>query len=312
MSEIKVLGHLAPDTDTTCSPIVYAWYLSKYKNEQAKAYVTGELNRETKFVLDYFELPTPETIDSLKEGDDFFIIDTNNPDELIEGYDKATLVGLIDHHKLAGLILANPIDVTIKTYGCSATVVWEIIKEDIGNGAPKHIYGLLLACILSDTLNGNSPTTTQNDLDAISELAELAEIEVNEFSDKMFAAKSDLSGMDPKEILTSDSKIYKMGAKQARVSVLETTKPENALAIAAELNEAAKQMKTNGEVDYVFMFVIDILNKEATPIVCSEDEKAIVSEAFNVDMDKESVKLEGVVSRKKQIVPKLEPVASKQ
>ncbi|MCA9383033.1 manganese-dependent inorganic pyrophosphatase [Candidatus Dojkabacteria bacterium] len=311
MSKMKVMGHFPPDTDTTCSPIVYAWYLSNYKDTPAEAVIGGSLNKETTYVLNKFEVETPEIISELTENDQVFIIDTNNPEELLPGYDKATITGLIDHHKLTGgLSTPNPIPITIKIYGCSATIVWEEIRYEVKDEAPKWVFGLLLSCIISDTLKGASPTTSQDDIDAMNELAELAGLNLDEYADELFAAKSDLSGMSADDILLADSKSYEINGKMVRFSVLETAKPDNVVALREELITGINGLKEKDNTDFIFMFAIDIIKEEATAIVATDEEKEIISKAFDANYTGDTVILPGVVSRKKQIIPSIEPLIS--
>lgn len=311
MSKMKVMGHFPPDTDTTCSPIVYAWYLSNYKDTPAEAVIGGSLNKETTYVLNKFEVETPEIISELTENDQVFIIDTNNPEELLPGYDKATITGLIDHHKLTGgLSTPNPIPITIKIYGCSATIVWEEIRYEVKDEAPKWVFGLLLSCIISDTLKGASPTTSQDDIDAMNELAELAGLNLDEYADELFAAKSDLSGMSADDLLLADSKSYEINGKMVRFSVLETAKPDNVVALREELITGINGLKEKDNTDFIFMFAIDIIKEEATAIVATDEEKEIISKAFDANYTGDTVILPGVVSRKKQIIPSIEPLIS--
>lgn len=304
---IKVLGHLSPDTDSTCSPIVYAWYLKQRDGLDAKAVVTGELNREAKFILEKFEQEAPEMISKLEQGEKIVIVDTNNPDELVSGYDQAEIIEIIDHHKLTGgLSTEGPINVTIRTTGCTATIIWSIIKSDLGTDVPKFVIGLLAGCIISDSLNRTSPTTTEEDLTALEELAELGGFDIDMLAEEMFAAKSDLTGMSGDDLIKVDSKVYEFAGKKYRLSVLETTKPENALSMQQDILEAIKADKATGKSDHVMMFIIDIIKQEATVIVETEEEKAIISQAYETEFSGDTVILPGIVSRKKQIVPVLE------
>lgn len=312
MSDVKVIGHKAPDTDTTLTPIVFAWYLKEHQDIDAKAYIApGILNKETEFLLDYFDIDTPEQIDAVEEGDKLIIIDTNNPEELVKGYEEAEILEIIDHHKLVGgLSTPEPINITIRAYGCTATIVWEMIAAEVGENAPKYIYGMLAACIISDTLKLTSPTTTEADEEALEELLELAGFEMEEFAQNMFAAKSSLEGMSGKDILLADSKVFELGGKKSRVAVLETALPETALAMQAEITSAIPELKQEEGLDYVFMFVVDILNESSTLLVATEEEEEIAEKAFDKDADDGKVELPGLVSRKKQFIPMLEQALS--
>lgn len=305
---LKVIGHINPDTDSTCSPIVYAWYLKEQQGIDAQAFLSGEPNKEALFVLEKFGIEKPEIISEFAENDKLVVIDTNNPDELLPGHDEAEIVELIDHHKLAGLTTDSPLKITMIPLACSATVLWEVMGLDKRDSLPKEIAGLMLAAIVSDTLKFSSPTTTDRDREVAEKLAEIAEVDINTLAEDMFAAKSDLTGMSAKDILFSDSKVYEMNGKKARMSVLETTAPENALAMKAEIEAAVSEIKSEEGLDAVFFFVVDIMNNASTLLLFTDEEQGIAEKAFEKTFDGDELFLEGVVSRKKQMVPKIENV----
>ena len=111
---IHVFGHLSPDTDATGSAIIWTWYLGAHTGQAATPYVLGELNSETKFVLNHFSVPTPELLPELPAGSEVVVVDTNNPQELPANIGEMTITGLIDHHKLVGgLTTELPSTITI-------------------------------------------------------------------------------------------------------------------------------------------------------------------------------------------------------
>lgn len=306
---LKVIGHKAPDTDTVCSPIAYAWYLSEKKNIPAEAYVAGELNKETAYILSHFDIQTPQLLKNFSAGDEVFLMDTNNFEELLDGIASAKIKGIIDHHKLiGGLTTDEPIAIIMEPIACTATIVWNIMKRDGITEIPKGIAGVMLCAILSDTLKFTSPTTTDIDRNAATELATICGENIDTLAEEMFAAKSDLTGMSTRTILTVDSKVFEMGTKKARISVLETTKPDNALAMLADLQKEIETVKSEDKVDYVFFFVVDIINTEAHLIVSTDEEKKIAEKAFGQTFSGETLALPGVVSRKTQMVPVLQKV----
>ncbi|MDD3647920.1 MAG: DHH family phosphoesterase, partial [Candidatus Dojkabacteria bacterium] len=127
---IKVFGHKSPDTDSICSPIVYAWYLTNKTNAEAKAFRLGNMNREAEFILNKFEFETPELLEKLEAEEKVVIIDTSNPEELPDDLENAEIVEIIDHHKLGGLTTPAPLRMTLRPIACSATVIWQIMKSD--------------------------------------------------------------------------------------------------------------------------------------------------------------------------------------
>jgi manganese-dependent inorganic pyrophosphatase len=304
---IKVFGHKTPDTDSVCSAIVYAWYLKNKKSTEAEAFILNNTNKETNFVLQKFQVEKPKILESLKSEDEVVIVDTNSPEQLLEGINEAKLKELIDHHKLAGgLTTSEPIKVTIRPLACTATILWQMFQSEENSDIPKEMAGLFVSAIISDTLNFSSPTTTQDDKKAVEELAKIAEIDVNKHAEEMFSAKSNLSGMSAKDVLMSDSKLFDMKGKKVRVGVLETTKPENALSMKEEILEELKNVKAEESLDAHFFFVVDILNSAADVLVAGENEKEIIEKAYNCKVENNQAHLDGIVSRKKQMIPKIE------
>ena len=151
MATIKVMGHCPPDTDSTCSPIAYAWFLKEIKALDTEAVVSGKLNKEAEFVLHKFGVKTPQNIESVSESDKLVIIDTNNPEELVKGWESAEIIEIVDHHKLYGIKTSNIPTVTVRPYGCVATVLWELMSE-AQDKVPADFALLLLSCLVSDTL----------------------------------------------------------------------------------------------------------------------------------------------------------------
>lgn len=307
---LKIIGHINPDTDSTCSPIVYAWYLREYMEVDAMPFLSGEPNKEALFVLEKFGIEKPEIISEFTEDDTLVIIDTNNPDELLPGYDKAEIVEIIDHHKLAGLTTNAPVEITMIPLACSATVLWEVMGGGDDLDLPKDIAGLMLSAILSDTLKFTSPTTTERDIEVAEKLAVISGIDVEVYAEEMFAAKSDLTGMSAKDIILSDSKVFDFPEKKTRVSVLETTAPKGAFALKREIESAIKELKSEEDIDMLFFFVVDIVKNESTLLCFEVEEQFVASRAFNASFDANEMILEGVVSRKKQMVPALEKALS--
>lgn len=314
MNSIKILGHTPPDTDTVCSPIIYSWYLNNEKGMDTIPVRVGKLNKETEFVLNRFGFNVPSNIDKLTSDDKVIIIDTNNPEELVAGWQDATILEIVDHHKLVGGIMtSDPINITTRTVGCSATVLWEIIQRDGDVNIPENIMGLMLSCIVSDTLKFSSPTTTEQDRKVANAIASKIGIDVDELAEKMFDAKSSLEGYTPADILKIDSKVFPMNDKKIRISVLETVRPNLALSMKEELKSEMLKLKLAESVDSVLFFVVDILKNMSTPIVADDYSRNLIQTAYDVDlMGGDSVELPGVVSRKKQIVPNIEKAVNAQ
>ena len=302
---IKVFGHKAPDTDSTGSPIIWAWYLSEVKGTPAEAKLLGEPNTEAKFVLERWGFDQPAIIDDVSEGDDVVIVDTNNVAELPEHINDANVMEVIDHHLLAGgLKTRGPINITVRPVACTATIMHEMMGADAAK-MPEPIKGAMLSCILSDTLEFRSPTTTPADQELAEALARDLGLSIPDYSAEMFAAKSDVSAFSDAELLRMDSKKYEVGGKNFRVSVLETTSPGTVLDRKDGLMESMQTVAAEDGVDQVLLFVVDILEEASTLLVPNDLVKGVAEKSFGASVEGDTVKLPGVVSRKKQIIPSL-------
>ena len=302
---IKVFGHKSPDTDSTGSPIIWAWYLTHVKRTPAQAVLLGEPNTEAAFVLRRWNLPQPPVIDAVEPGEKVVIVDTNNPDELPAGINDADILQIIDHHKLVGgLQTKAPIDITIRPLACTATIMHDLMGEDAA-AMPDPIKCAMLSCILSDTLEFRSPTTTDHDRHVAEKLARALGIRIPDYAEELFAAKSDVSAFSDAELLKMDSKNFGVGDLTLRVSVLETTAPAQVLDRKADLMAAMPGVAAEDGADEVLLFVVDILNEEATLLIPNDRVRSIAQKSFGVTVEGDAVVLPGVMSRKKQIVPVL-------
>ena len=302
---IKVFGHKSPDTDSTGSPIAWAWYLSDVKGTPAKACLLGEPNTEAAFVLKHWGLDKPEIIADVTAEDKVVVVDTNNPAELPASINEAKLQAIIDHHMLVGgLKTKSPIDITIRPLACTATIMADLMGADLAR-APRGIKGAMLSCIVSDTLEFRSPTTTAHDKAVAEKLAADLGLSIPELATAMFEAKSDVSAFSDAALLRMDSKEYNVAGKELRVSVLETTAPKVVLDRKASLMASMEGVAKEDGADQVLLFVVDILKEEATLLVPNDLVKQLAEASFGVKVSGDTVVLPGIMSRKKQIIPAL-------
>ncbi|UOA30988.1 putative manganese-dependent inorganic pyrophosphatase [Sulfitobacter sp. DSM 110093] len=300
-----VFGHKSPDTDSTGSPIVWAWYLNEIKGIPAKPVLLGEPNTEALFMLDKWNLDKPEILTTLEADTKVVIVDTNNPAELPDNINDADITGIIDHHRLvAGLETRGPIEINIQPLACTATIMFKMIGKHWAQ-APRGVKAAALSCILSDTLEFRSPTTTQEDRAIAEDIARDLGVDISDYAAEMFAAKSDVSSFSEAELLRMDSKEFDLDGTNLRVSVLETTSPAPLLerkdALMAEMPKVAE---ADGAAQ-VLLFIVDILKEEATLLVPNDMVKHIAEQSFGAEVSGDTVVLPGVMSRKKQIIPNL-------
>ncbi|HCQ57454.1 MAG TPA: manganese-dependent inorganic pyrophosphatase, partial [Sulfitobacter sp.] len=283
----------------------WAWYLNEIKGIPAKPVLLGEPNTEALFMLDKWDLDKPEILTALDADTKVVIVDTNNPAELPDNINDADITGIIDHHRLvAGLETRGPIEINIQPLACTATIMFKMIGKDWAQ-APRGVKAAALSCILSDTLEFRSPTTTQEDRAIAEDIAQDLGVDISDYAAEMFAAKSDVSSFSEAELLRMDSKEFDLDGTNLRVSVLETTSPAPLLARKdALMAEMPKVAEADGAAQ-VLLFIVDILKEEATLLVPNDMVKHIAEQSFGAEVSGDTVVLPGVMSRKKQIIPNL-------
>ena len=308
MSKVFVTGHKNPDTDSICSALSYA-ALKQAQGVEAVAVRLGEVNKETQYALDYFQVEAPELIASVEEKQAVMLVDHNEPAQSVDGLDKAELLEIVDHHRLGGLNTANPIFVHIEPVGCTATIITKMFgcqKVEL----PKKIAGLLLSAIVSDTVLFKSPTCTEQDKVAAEKLAVIAGVNLKEYGMAMLKAGADLGDLTPAQIAKTDSKPFSFGQYKAIVAQISVMDTADILAKKAELVAAMQELCQNEGYDMSLLMVTDIM-EESTELVFVGEPKQLIADAFGKDASGDSIYLPGVMSRKKQIVPQLTEAAAK-
>ena len=303
---LHIFGHRAPDTDSIASAIAYAFLKNELKAE-AKAFRLGEINEETKFVLEKFKVEPPEILESA-EGKDVILVDHNEFEQSAKGIEKANLVEIIDHHKLK-LSWPKPIFVLTLPWGSTATIItklFELKKVEI----PKTIAGVLAAAILSDTVIFKSPTTTQIDKEVAKKLAEIAGIQdLEKFGIEMFKIKSRVADKSVEELLKKDYKTYDFKGRKIWIAQIEVVDDEEVLKRKGEILEFMKEFKEKENLYAAILMVTNILKEGSTLFLVTKEIQPF-EKAFNLKFEEGIAWAPGVMSRKKQVVPPLEKVFS--
>lgn len=306
---LAVFGHLNPDTDAITAALVYARLLTR-QGVDAQAFRLGELNFETAFVLREAGVDAPALLPELPAGAAVALVDHNESAQSAPNLAELNVTRVVDHHKLGDLSTAQPAYLRFEPVGCTGTILLKLHRE-AGLSVEPLDARLMLSAVLSDTLHFRSPTTTQEDRDAVAFLAPVAGIEdVEAYALAMFAAKSDLGDTPAEALLRMDYKVFPFGdvaAPQAwGIGVIETTNPSYVFGRQAELLAAMDQVKAQDGLAGVLLSVVDILNETNRTLVLSATEGKVLSEAFGVTVDGPVADLGRRISRKKQIVPTLE------
>lgn len=236
------------------------------------------------------------------------LLDHNERAQTIDGIEEAEILEIIDHHRLGDIQTGYPVYFRNETVGSTSTLVANMYFEN-GIKPSKDMAGILCAAILSDTIKFKSPTCTYTDIATASKLAKIAEIEIDEFSAQMFRAGSSLDGMSPREILNSDFKEYLINKNKIGIGQISSLDLQNLLERKAGLLEYMKEYLDSKEYRLLLLMVTDIVS-EGTCLLFVGDNGELISKAFDVEPEGSSVYLQGVVSRKKQVVPLLANVFS--
>ena len=296
-----IYGHKNPDTDTICSALAYA-ELKTLLGEDVEARRLGELNEETKFVLDYFDVKAPELIDKIS-GKKGILVDHNERPQTADGFEEAHVLEVIDHHRVANFNVSDALKMRLEPYGCTATILLDMYKENSKLPTPK-VAGLMLSAIVSDTLLFKSPTCTPKDVMAGKELAKLAGVILEEYGLDMLKAGTNLSSKTEKELLNMDMKIFEVDNVRMSVAQVNTVNEEELLSKKDAILKEMKELKEKEKLTFVLFIITNILTNDSLGIVYG-DNLEIIEKAFNGNIEKDLIVLKGVVSRKKQVIPPL-------
>ncbi|WP_027179637.1 manganese-dependent inorganic pyrophosphatase [Maridesulfovibrio bastinii] len=299
---IYAVGHKNPDTDTIASAIAMADLWSKVK-EETKAIAQGELAPETAFVLEKFGVAAPEVVTDATDKK-IILVDHSDLAQSLDNLDKGEVVAVVDHHKLGDVTTSNPLEMWVWPVGCTGTVINSMYKF-YNVEVPKEVAGVLLCAILSDTVMFKSVTCTDADKAAVEELAKIAGVaDVTALGMEMFNVKSAVAGASMNELVFRDYKDFDMSGNKIGIGQLEVVDLSVFDDIKADLYAELEKVKADGRHS-CFLLLTDIM-KEGSEMLIVSDNPAVVEKAFGVAPEGTSVWLDGVMSRKKQVVPNFE------
>lgn len=230
------------------------------------------------------------------------MVDHNEKNQAVENIEDAEILEIIDHHRLGNLETTTPVYFRNQPVGCTCTIVYTIYKENDVE-VPKNIAGLLCSAIISDTLMFRSPTCTAMDKKAAEDLAVIAEIDIQTYAEAMFRAGSNLAGKSIKDLFYQDYKIFDNDKLSFGVGQISALSDEELLEIGQKVSE---YMQTELPSDkHNFFLLTNILDQTSTVIFSGQSASEIMTTAFEGEVVNDSMTLVGVVSRKKQFIPKL-------
>jgi len=298
-----IFGHTTPDSDS----IVGAISLSYLKNKLGEDTVPtrqGEVNPETKWILEKFGYEAP-LLKTSYAGEEVYLIDFMESSQSPKDISEATILGIVDHHKLGDLKTNAPLEMWVRPVGCSNTIVKEMF-DHYGIEIPKDLAGMMMCAILSDTVIFKSPTCTKEDTKACKELAEIAGVEdYKAVGMEMFIIKSDVLSATARELVLRDFKDFNMGGNTIGVGQLEVVDLNVFDNMKEDLFAAMKELKAEGDRHSVLLLLTDIM-QEGSQLLVISDTTDKIENAFDISLENDQTWLKGVMSRKKQIIPFLE------
>ena len=300
-NKVLIFGHKNPDTDTICSAMVKEILYKKNGCEKSKAVRLGNVNKETQYVLNYLGLETPELIEKVEEGQEVILVDHNEFNQSVEGIEKAKILEVVDHHRIANFETSEPLYYTARPFGCTSTILYKEFKN-INIEIERTEAILMASAIISDTLLLKSPTTTKHDVNALEELGKIAGINIEEYGLEMLKAGTDLDDFSAEELINLDAKSLDKDGTKFVIAQVNTVSIEDVLKRQNELENAMNKEITEKGLSLFVLAITDILNSNSKIIALGSKTDA-VEKAFNTKLENNTAFLEGVVSRKKQLLP---------
>ena len=231
------------------------------------------------------------------------LVDHNEATQAVEGFDQAEILEIIDHHRIGSLETSGPVYFRNQPVGCTATIITQMYDEN-GVEIPAQTAGLLLAAILSDTLVFRSPTCTPVDVAAAKRLAQIAGVDIDEFSTEMFEAGEKLDGKTPEEVFLQDFKVFMCGDIRFGVAQGSYMTRKNLQAAQALLQPYLEEARNKQNVEDLYMLLTDVPKEESVVICTGRYAAEVLSNGFESRPAADgSWTLPGVVSRKKQFIP---------
>jgi manganese-dependent inorganic pyrophosphatase len=303
--KIYIVGHTKPDLDAIASAYSYQQYRNSLGEFNYMAIRCDRVNTLTEWVFEKYNTPTPPLIPDIS-GLNVVLVDHTFPEHRAKGWEKANILEVIDHHdvKLEDII---PQRITIRPCGSTTSLVANMmVKSQIY--VPKNTAGILLSAILDDTLGLMSPTTTPLDIKMVDILSKVCGIEdIQEYSMKLFEKKDVWNILTAKEIIEEDMREVEIDGNWVSISQVETLNN-------GEFNEdeLIKELEDINDIKPFSIRVImltDVRKRDCLLLIVGKD-ISLLQKVLDREIKDNRVYLNGVVSRKRQVLPLLESMYS--
>lgn len=305
-----IIGHQKPDLDSVVAAMSIAEYLKFLGVQTVQPAIIDNINEETRFVFDKFQVPPPEliTLDSITPEDKIVLVDHNEADQRLVGLNQDQIISIFDHHKV-NINFSSPISVCILPYGSSNTVIWELMKNKNITIDPK-LASLMLSAVLSDTVGLKSSTTTETDKLAVADFHKISGVlSIENLTLEIFTAKSNIAALTDEQIVLNDYKVFDFGGKKVLIGQTETVEQSEIILVKKDkLLVAMEQIKKREGVDLIFLALTDILKVNTKLLILGNAEKTVAEKAFNATTSANILDIGPRMSRKKDIAPQIENI----
>ncbi len=279
-SPVYVIGHQSPDSDTVCSAIAFARFLTLL-GIPAEARITMPVNNETAYILQEAGAETPPILDDAA-GEYIFLVDHSEYAQAAEGMEDAHIVGILDHHGIGTVSAGNQVVYDARPIGATATIIW-LDYLNYGFEIDRTTAYLLLGAVLSDTDNLTGSTTTEADRKAVEALAGQAGVtDVDALAQTLHREKLSYKGMTDREILFSDYKEYEVSGVRFGIGLVNAIDIETAEDLAARMKEVLPAALTETDADLMYASVGMRENGEKIDYIVPADERSaqMIEDAF--------------------------------
>ena len=303
MEKLLVFGHKSPDTDTIASSIAMAFLQTKL-GKQAVPCRLGNVNKETEYALNHFNIGAPELISEVTENDNVILVDHNEPEQSADGIANAKIYMVVDHHRIKGFETADPLFYYAEPVGCTCTILYKLFKQN-SISIPADVAGIMLSAIISDTLLFKSPTCTKLDKVTAEELAKISNTDIDTYGLAMLKAGTDLTDFSDEELVNIDSKKVTIGENvSAKIGQVNTADIADVMTRKDGIEKVMQAEIDSLGLDLNLLLITDIINSNSQAIVLGK-RADLVEKSYSVKLEDNTALLKGIVSRKKQVIPVL-------
>jgi manganese-dependent inorganic pyrophosphatase len=300
---VYVVGHRHPDTDSVGSAIAYAHLKNALGDARVQPARAGELNDETRYVLERFSLPTPELL-TRATGRRLILVDHNEVAQALDDIEHATILEIWEHHRLGDLDIPQPILFHCEPVGATATLVAEqFFFHDVS--PPPGIAGALLAAILSDTLGFASPTTSEKDRAMARRLEAIAGADAAALGRDLMAARGDVAGHSASALIEADFKEFELAGNRIGIGQVEILDASRLLPRKLEFLDELRRVREARHLLQAILMVTDV-GKRGSHLWFAGARRDVLERGLGRRLVDDATYLEGCMSRKKQVVPLLE------